>query len=241
MHPLAGAPYAGCRPISTALKPSHRRLPLFAAALLAFALPVRAESLQWKQKTVELTVDARQEKIETTFSFQNTGAKRVTIQAAKPDCDCTVAELANKIFEPGERGELKVVFNLGGRVGFQEKLIAVTTDDAPDAPAMLTLRVNIPELVDLTPRLLVWAVGEEAKEKAVDILLATAPGMSVAEIRIGAPGIETRLETIRADRQYRLFVKPTSTAAPLRSTVFVMTKATGSEKSSAITIYTRVE
>ena len=224
-----------------AVKPSNRHLPLFAAALLAFTLPGRAESLQWKQKIVELTAGAKQEKVETAFAFQNTGAKRVTIEAIKPGCECTVAELAKKTFEPGETGELKVVFKLEGRVGLQEKLIAVTTDDAPDAPTLLTLRVTIPELIDIAPRLLVWNVDGPASEKAVDILLATLPPQSIAEIKTGAPGLETRLETIQADRQYRLFLKPTSTTAALRSTVFVMTKAAGSEKTSAITIYARVE
>lgn len=161
--------------------PRPHFLPL-ACALLALAGPARAEALGWKRTTVEVAATSRQEKAEAVFTFRNEGTKRVTIATVTASCDCVVPELAKKVFEPGESGELKAVIEIRGKVGRLEKTITVTTAENPAAPVLLTLRVDIPELVEIKPRLLVWQMGEEAKEKTVEIFLATARPMTVVPV-----------------------------------------------------------
>lgn len=210
--------------ILTANMKTYLRVVGLCSITFFFCAVVRSERLDWKQKTIELSANARQEKVEAVFPFKNGGDKRVTVQSTVASCDCTVPELEKKVFEPGETGELKAVFKIQGRVGRQEKTITVTTAEEPQSPTVLTLRVNIPELVEIKPRLIMWRVGEDLTEKLVELYLATNPAVTVLGVEPNEPTIQTRLETVVPNRQYRLFLKPTSTAAPARNVVRVKTK-----------------
>jgi hypothetical protein len=212
-----------------------------ALLLLGIVASVKAEALGWKQKTIELSAHARQEKVETAFAFKNSSNKPVTIQSITASCDCTVPQLDKKIFAPGESGELKAVFKIEGRVGRQEKTITVTTDEDDRGPTVLTLRVNIPELFDVKPRLVLWRTGEETTEKAVDIYLAMNEPVKVTETKSEDPTIETRLETVVSNRQYRLFLKPISTTRTLRTVISVKTQTLQTEQIQSFNIYAHVK
>ncbi len=214
-------------------------LPL-ACALLALASSARAEALGWKRTTVEVVATARQEKAEAVFAFRNEGAQRVSITAVTASCDCVVPELAKKVFEPGESGELRAVIEIRGKVGRSEKTITVTTAENPAAPTLLTLRVDIPELVEIKPRLLVWQMGEAAAEKTVEIFLATRQPLALFEAKSDAPEMETRLETVVPHRQYRLIVKPASTTRPVRAAVSIKSRTGDSEDIQSVNVYAQV-
>jgi hypothetical protein len=100
--------------------------------------------------------------------------------------------------------------------------------------------VEIPELVEVQPRLLVWQIGEPAAEKIVEILLATAIPMSLLEAKADQPEIETRLETVIPNRQYRLVVKPASTTRALRAVVSVKSREGDEQNVHNVNIYAQV-
>jgi hypothetical protein len=185
-----------------------------------------AEALQWDQRVIEKTA-TRQEIVKVAFRFKNTSDQQITIQSVTPSCDCTTAELKKNSFAPGEQGQIDVVFNVGDGTGTEFKSITVTTAQDPSDPIELLLKVQIPGLMEITPRLLTWQVGAEPAEKCVDISLVAEPVVTVTGIKSKDPEMETRLETIVPNRQYRLFVKPASTARPRHST-FIITTTTAS-------------
>src|SRR5687768_10554449 len=193
------------------------------SSVLAVGSLVAAESLRWDQRSIELTTTPGQKTVQVAFPFTNASDQQITIQSVTPSCDCTTAELKKKTFAPGEKGQIDVVFNIADYKGPQFKTIAVTTDENPSAPIELTLKVRIPELVEITPRLLAWRVSTEAIEKSVDISLVPDPVITVTGAKSKDSAMEARLETIVPNRHYRLFVKPRSTAVPLRSTFIITT------------------
>ena len=209
--------------------------------LLGIIASARGEALEWKQKTIELSAHARQENVEAAFVFKNNGATPIIVQSVTASCDCTVPQLDKKVFAPGETGEVKAVFKIEGRVGRQEKTITVTTNEDDHGPTVLTLRVNIPELFDVKPRLVLWRTGEETTEKAVDIYLAMNEPVTVVEAKSDEPTIETRLETVIPNRQYRLFLKPVSTTRALRTVVTVKTTTFRTEETQSFNIYAHVK
>ena len=118
-------------------------------------------ALTWETREVNLGVqDVSKEPgtLEARFPFQNTGTSVVEIRSLQPSCSCTVAELPKRRYEPGERGELIMRFEVGERTGPQEKLLTVeTSDDDPNAgPMVLRLRTELPEAARLRPAFVFW-------------------------------------------------------------------------------------
>ena len=129
---------------------------VFSLALLASA----HAGLQWDNPEQTFAVKPADASVVAKYRFTNTGTNPVTIDSVRTSCGCTTATLTKKEYLPGESGEIEAHFDIGGRVGHQEKSILVTTSDAPQKPDVLHLIVNIPESVKITPEMVLWRVGE---------------------------------------------------------------------------------
>lgn len=69
-------------------------------------------------------------KLEGTFIFTNTGRNQLEIKNVTTSCGCTGAVVdEKKVFEPGEQGKIKFTFNTEGRMGHNEKVITVFSND----------------------------------------------------------------------------------------------------------------
>ena len=89
-------------------------------------------------------------------------------------------------------------------------------------------------------RVLSWRVGSAPIENHLDISLVSDPVITVTGAESKGPAMETRLETIAPNRRYRLFVKPKSTATPVRSILTIMTMTAGSVHPEAHMVYAQV-
>ncbi len=178
-------------------------------------------ALEWKNPRVEKSAVAGDAPVVANFDFVNTGSSAVTITTVVSDCGCTTAALDRRIYAPGEGGTVRATFDIGGRVGQQEKIVTVTTDDAAAEPVRLALAVNIAELVRAVPRLAIWRIGDASDEKVIEILAGASPAIARLEVTPDA-GAEARLEAVEGGRKYRLHVRPKSTATmttmPVRCT-----------------------
>jgi len=119
------------------------RLVLFTILASAGAKP-GAAALTWAKTVVELDVPAGAAKAATVFSFRNTGVGPVRIAMVVASCDCITARPAKETYAPGETGEIKVVFDPAGLSGRVVRTIAIVTDDTPEAPVTLTLKIQLP-------------------------------------------------------------------------------------------------
>lgn len=81
---------------------------------------------------------------QTLIRFTNTGTQTLKILDIRSTCGCTVPDLEKKEYEPGETGEMKVIFNPAGRSGPQTKVVTVTTDSRRTP----TVRINIKSYVE---------------------------------------------------------------------------------------------
>lgn len=128
------------------------------------------------------------------FAFANRGLKPVTILELKTNCDCLAATADQKVYAPGAAG-----------------VITVLTDDGA-LPVRLLVRIEVPEIVTITPRSIVWQLNGPAEEKSID--LKPVPGLEIAlsESQSTNNAFATRLETVEAGRHYRLHLLPRSTA-----------------------------
>ncbi len=81
------------------------------------------------------------------FTFKNAGDEPLKINKIKTSCGCTASSTEKKLFEPGEKGEVKVVYKTKNRSGSFTQKVRLFTND-PDIPEAI---LNIRGVVKLGP------------------------------------------------------------------------------------------
>ncbi len=194
------------------------------AAFAALALALPAMALEWKVQTITVTTTPFQSTQDVAFAFANRGTKPVTIVNLETNCDCLDASADQKVYAPGAAGVIKAQFTVGDRYGLYERIITVSTDDGA-APVRLLVKIEVPEIVTLTPRSIAWKLNGPAEEKSID--LQPVPGLEIvfSEARPTNNAFTARLETVEAGRHYRLHLLPRGTAQPVSAAIRIMGRA----------------
>lgn len=169
--------------------------------------------LSWNTNRIELETKSGDKEAVGVFRFTNSGGTVITINEVQPSCGCTTAELTKWTYAPGEAGEIKAVFTIGDRMGVQEKIISVTTDEPSGKPATLVLQVTIPKLFTCAPGILLWRIGDKLEEKSALITALDHHRIATVEINTVMSGAATaRIESMAEGTKYRVLVQPGSSA-----------------------------
>ena len=193
--------------------------PVLFAVLFLLAQRAGAE-LTWAKKTVELKADARTTVLEAKFHFTNTGKQAVDVRQIESDCGCTTAELEKRHYEPGASGDIVARYTVGSHVGLQTKTIAVSTSDQ-DRPTLLTLAVQIPEILRIAPPYVAWKHGEVAQAKAITLELLQDTPIDSITVQSSNVGIGVAMQTLVKGRKYRLDITPAQTAQMVFATLTI--------------------
>ena len=204
--------------------PSHRPRPYAALAAALFASlwttrPATAE-LTWAKKVIELKADARTTVLEAKFHFTNTGKKPVDIRQIESSCGCTTAELEQRHYEPGASGDIVARYTLGSHVGLQTKTIAVSASDR-DQPTILTLAIQIPEILRIDPPFVAWKHGEALKTKQITLELMQDTAINDISVQSSNAGINVVMQTLVKGRKYGLAVTPARTDQTVFATLSI--------------------
>jgi Protein of unknown function (DUF1573) len=195
-------------------------------------------ALEWKTRTLTFTTAPFQATQEAVFPFTNAGTKPVTILEVESNCDCLDAASDRQVYAPGESGIIRSSFTVGDRLGLYERRIKIVTDENPE-PVRLLVRIEVPELVTLTPRSVAWKLNEPAAEKAVE--LEVIPGVKIEFSRVlpTSGDFDARLETIETGRRYRVYLKPPATTQPANAAFRIFGRA-GSGQDIVVSAYGNV-
>lgn len=68
------------------------------------------------------------DKVETVFTFTNSGEADLIISNASGSCGCTVPEFPKEPIKPGKTGKMKVTFDSNGKPGKQQKSVTITAN-----------------------------------------------------------------------------------------------------------------
>ena len=167
-----------------------------------------AGALAWTNGVIELDLVTRPEAATAVFPFRNDGTGAVRIAMVMSSCDCVTTKLEKEVYAPGESGEIKAIFKPEGSSGRIERTIAVVTDDTPETPTVLILRIQLPTRITVRPSALQWQSGESRDEKVVEISLAGPEGGRIRELHSSNPDFAVRLESHSALGVFRVRVKP---------------------------------
>ena len=90
-----------------------------------------------------------------TYHFTNNNLKEINILKLTPSCNCLAPELSKKSYKPGEKGEIKLVFDFKNKKGLQQnRLLVFVSGDKK--PITLVLEVDIPYPYKYSQRFLIW-------------------------------------------------------------------------------------
>ena len=121
-----------------------------------------------------------------TFAFKNIGDAAVEIKEVNSSCGCTTALPSKRIFEPGESGEISATFDYGSRKGKQVKSIRVETDQEKDPRIFLTLEVEIPTALEVSPSVVMWNRSAESEFKAKEVIIESSLDESIEIVEVVA-------------------------------------------------------
>lgn len=113
---------------------------------LLYALPddtAKGARCVFEKESYDFGAVLQGQSVERSFRFQNKGTKALIITRVKSSCGCTFPELRRRHYKPGQRGELQVTFDSKSRVGPQNKIITIETNDPARPRIQLTLNGTI--------------------------------------------------------------------------------------------------
>jgi hypothetical protein len=179
------------------------------AGILLLSIPgaTRAQ-LVFEKKEVDLKAGLSDKEVVARFPFRNAGNYTVHIGDIETSCGCTTAVLEKRTYAPNEKGEITATFEIGDRIGLQDKTILVETDDPKASTISLDMRITIPDLLEVRPALLYWRHGEAPTAKTLTVKVLN--GLPVKEVTASSsdPKVKTKVETVTPGKEYTVAVTP---------------------------------
>jgi hypothetical protein len=192
-------------------------------AAISLMLPALARAeLKWEQTTLDLKPTLTDKQAVGHFKYQNSGDKPIKFKSVKASCGCTAAQSQKDQVAPGEKGEITATFTIGDRTGEQVKTVTVETDDAAHPVTVLTLKTNIPQILEVQPNFVFWQSGEEPKAKTIMARIGKDAPVKNLDVTSVNPQFDVKVNKEK-NSEYRIDIQPKETKTPSYTTVTVKT------------------
>lgn len=179
-------------------------------------------ALRWENTKQVLAVHPTEVSAVARFSFTNTGTNSITLIETRVTCGCLAPKLSQRTYAPGERGLLRVDFDLRNRTGKQHKVVRVKTNDKIETP--LYIECNIPQLYIFESKTLLWRKDDLAKTKSVRLLNSGSIPIRLLSVSSSHDGFPATLTTVREGFEYTLVVSRKTDAANARAVIRIATE-----------------
>lgn len=189
---------------------------LISTALVTLSLPAAA-ALEWESREADLHPTLSDKEAVAHFKYKNTGDKPVKITAVKPSCGCTTAALPKEVVAPGESGEITATFHLGDRIGKQTKTIHVMTDESAGANTLLTLKADIPKLLEVAPTFLYWSKAQPLTPRTIEAKVGGNFPVTKLEVTSTDPDVKAVAERLPNEKAFRITVTPKPGNRPINA------------------------
>jgi Protein of unknown function (DUF1573) len=192
---------------------------LILISLLTLAHGARA-NLKWEETQIDLHPKPGDSSAVGSFKYKNEGGETVHIKSVHTSCGCTTASRKKDDISPGESGEITATFKVGSSTGTQQKTIQVETDDPAQPITVLTLRAEIPQMIEIKPTFVYWQDTEPAKPKT--ILVKTAKELNVKSLNVTSSSSQFQAKvTSDGANEFKIEVQPRDTSHELNATLTV--------------------
>ena len=165
------------------------------------------------EQEVHAKADVRE--VEVAFAFENAGSEPVTFASLESSCSCVRVGLKDdkRRYEPGEKGTVEAVFEVGNFSGAVHKAIQGWVEGDPQGnPSLkLGLTIHVPVLVAMEPKTLRWDQNGNGGTKEIEIRMQSDDPIRVKRASALNENFGLEVETVEEGRHYRLKVTPKST------------------------------
>src|SRR6266404_8088604 len=192
--------------------------------LSIFAVVAARADLKWEQTTVDAHPAVGDKTAVAHFKYENVGKTPVHFKSVKASCGCTATQTQKEIVNPGEKGEITATFNIGDRTGQQMKTVSVQTDEPPPVQSntTLTLKVTIPQAMEINPTFVYWTSGEQPKPKKVSIKASKDFPARNITVKSNSQNFESKVAPGK-EGEWTIEVTPKDTSHPMGTALLVQT------------------
>lgn len=195
-----------------------RTLLAFSLILLTVPAAVAADALSFTSNRVAVTVAPDAKKVTVPYTFENKTERTITIARYDSACSCLSAQVkgGKLVYKPGEKGEMKVDFELKNFSGLVEKTVLLwTTDDPENAPSsVLTVAITIPKLFEVSPLTIFWEQNGTMETKVFKLKVNHDQPIRILNDASTNNNFAYTIKTIRAGWEYELAVTPKDVSTP---------------------------
>jgi len=96
-----------------------------------------APKIEYSSRTFDFGEIPEGKAVDYTFKITNKGKKELIIRNVTTSCDCTAGKPDSNTIQPGESTGMKVTFHSDGKVGMQNKIITIISNDPDHATTIL--------------------------------------------------------------------------------------------------------
>lgn len=158
------------------------------------------------------------------FIFTNVGNAVLEITDIQSSCGCTAVTNWNRHVEPGQVGQLHVLFNTGGMAGPVRKSLRVISNDTNLQSAILEFSATVWKWIDAMPTVAAFTFGPDYQTNETRVVRLVS---NLDEpVTLSAPECTNRaftatLETVKPGREFELHIAvnpplgPGSMAVPI--------------------------
>ncbi len=184
-------------------------------------------ALRFPEPRVERTAGHGDSEVAVSFPFEVVGDRAVKITDIRTYCSCLSVGTKDgkREYQPGEKGSVEAVFELGAFEGEVEKSLGVTTDEGGGGEIELKVAVTIPVLYEVEPANVVWVVGDEPVAKTIRLRVKGDEPIRVVNAVSSRDGMVVEAKEVEAGREYVLTLTPKTTAEPMLGMLRVETDA----------------
>ncbi|PQJ78854.1 DUF1573 domain-containing protein [Polaribacter porphyrae] len=104
---------------------------LIGLLLCGFSLSTAAQEFKFEKETINYGKISKNSDGEKTFVFTNIGNKPLVIRNIKSSCGCTIPKKPEKPIMPGEKGEIKVIYDTNRIGGFSKTITIFSNAKSP--------------------------------------------------------------------------------------------------------------
>jgi hypothetical protein len=102
-----------------------------------------APRIEYNTRTFDFGEIPEGKKVDYAFQIMNKGRKELIIRSVTASCGCTTGQPASNTIQPGGNTVMKVTFDSGGKVGMQNKIITVISNDPGHATTILRVTGSV--------------------------------------------------------------------------------------------------
>lgn len=102
-----------------------------------------APQIEYNTRTFDFGEIPEGKKVDYTFQIKNKGKKDLIIRSVTATCGCTTGHPASNTIKPGGNTVMKVTFDSAEKVGMQNKIITVISNDPGHATTILRVTGNV--------------------------------------------------------------------------------------------------